>query len=285
MYQPRNGDRVLQLMEGAYDLHTHTLPDFFPRCLDDFELLRQADQYGMAGVMLKNHLDPTVARSILVNSQGFKAKAYGSAVMNLTIGGVNPIAAQRYLEMGAKIIWMPTLHSRNQMEYHNFDDKLRHPGIRLLDEEGNLKPEVYEVLELVKKYDAAVATGHISLGESVAVCTAARERGIKTILTHPDWACTTIPLEIQKMLVSKGVIVEKLWFDVGVNLVSASYMAQTIKELGPENCFLATDRGQLGKEYPAEGLMMFMDAMLDEGLTYDQVRYMTHDNPAKIVGA
>ena len=51
-------------------------------------------------------------------------------------------------------------------------------------------------------------------------------------------------------------------------------MAQTIKELGPENCFLATDRGQAGLEYPAEGLMMFMDAMLDEGLTYEQVYYI-----------
>ena len=53
MYQPRNQEKVLRLMEGAYDLHTHTSPDFFPRALDDFELLRQADQYGMAGVMLK----------------------------------------------------------------------------------------------------------------------------------------------------------------------------------------------------------------------------------------
>lgn len=144
---------------------------------------------------------------------------------------------------------------------------------------------MYEVLELVKEYDAAVAHRPYQPGGIRCGRTAAGSGGIKTILTHPDWACTTIPLEIQKMLVSKGVIVEKLWFDVGVNLVSASYMAQTIKELGPENCFPATDRGQLGKEYPAEGLMMFMDAMLDEGLTYDQVRYMTHDNPAKIVGA
>ncbi len=79
-------------------------------------------------VMLKNHLDPTPARAILVNSQGFKAKAYGSAVMNLTIGGVNPIAIQRYLELGAKIIWMPTIHSRNQIEYSRIDDRSAAPG-------------------------------------------------------------------------------------------------------------------------------------------------------------
>ncbi|WP_276948622.1 DUF6282 family protein [Enterocloster lavalensis] len=284
MYQLQNKEKVLRLMEGAYDLHTHTAPDFFPRALDDFKLMEQADRYKMAGVMLKNHLDPTPARAILANTQGYKAKAYGSAVMNLSIGGLNPIAAQKYLELGAKIIWMPTIHSRNQIEYSKIDNKIQSAGIRLLDDNGYLKPEVLEILDLIKEYKATVATGHISIGESIAVCTAARERGIKTILTHPDWACTMIPIEIQKLLVSKGVIVEKLWFDVGLNLISAEYMAQTIKELGPENCFMATDRGQAGMEFPAEGLMMFMDAMLEQGLSYEQVYCMTHENPAKIIG-
>ena len=283
MYQPRN-EQVLKLMEGAYDLHTHTSPDFFPRSLDDFELMRQADEYKMAGVMLKNHLDPTPARAHLVNSMGYKAKAYGSAVMNLSVGGLNPIAAQKSLELGAKIIWMPTNHTRNHNENSKIDGKLNHPDIRLLDDEGNLKPEVYDILDLVKEYGAAVATGHISIGESIAVCTAARERGIKTILTHPDWACTMVPIEIQKLLVMKGVIVEKLWFDVGLNLITAEYMAQTIKELGPENCFMATDRGQKGLEFPAEGLMMFMDAMLDCGFSAEEVHRMTHENPEKVIG-
>lgn len=278
-----NEEKAMRLMEGAYDLHTHTAPDFFPRSLDDFELLRQADRYGMAGVMLKNHLDPTPARAILVNSMGYKARAYGSAVLNLSVGGLNPIAAWKYLELGARIIWMPTIHARNQIEYSKIDANLKHPGIRLLDEEGNLKPQVLEILDLIQEYGAAVATGHISIGESIAVCTAARERGIKTILTHPDWACTTIPIEIQKMLVQKGVLMEKLWFDVGLNLVTAGYMARTIRELGPENCFMATDRGQAGMEFPAEGLLRFIDAMMDEGLSFEEIHRMTHENPAGIV--
>lgn len=286
MYQPKHEKEVFSLLKGAYDLHTHTSPDFGPRSLNDQQLLQQADEYGMAGVMLKNHLDPTPARAILANMLGgHKAKAYGSIVMNLTVGGLNPVAARYYLKLGAKILWMPTVHARNQIEYFGSDSMARHPGIRLLDEDGNLKPEVLEVLDLVKEYDAAVATGHISIGESVAVCTAARERGIKTILTHPDWACTTVPVEIQKSLVDKGVMVEKLWFDIGLNHITAEYMAQTIRDLGTENCFMATDRGQAGKEYPVEGMMMFMDAMLDQGFSYEEIHRMTHENPAKVVGA
>lgn len=285
MYQPRH-DVVLQLMHGAYDLHTHTAPDFYPRCVNDKEILEQADAYGMAGVMLKNHLDPTPARASLANETGnHKVKAYGGIVMNLSVGGLNPIAAHCALDLGAKVVWMPTVHARNQIEYVRLDKFANgKPGIRLLDEEGNLKAEVLEILELVKQYDAAVATGHISIGESIAVCTAAREMGIRTVLTHPDWACTTVPIEIQKRLVGMGVIVEKLWFDVGLNHVTSAYIAQTIRDLGVSNCYLSTDRGQKNYEYPVEGLMMFMDAMLDEGFSEDEVRTLTHDTPSRVIG-
>ena len=285
MYQTKH-EEVLELLRGAYDLHTHTAPDFYPRCLNDEELLDQAEQYGLSGVMLKNHLDPTPARAILANEIGKrKVKAYGGIVMNLSVGGLNPVAAHCALDLGAKVVWMPTVHARNQIEYVRLDKFSEgKPGIRLLDEEGNLKPEVLEILELVKSYNATVATGHISLGESVAVCTAARKMGIKTVLTHPDWACTTIPVEIQKKLVDMGVIVEKLWFDVGLNHVTAAYMAQTIRDLGVENCYLATDRGQKNFEYPVEALMMFMDAMLDEGFSKEEVRIMTHDVPERVIG-
>ena len=222
MYTPKHKNEVLELMKGAYDLHTHTSPDFGVRALNDRELLEQADAYGMAGVMLKNHLDPTPARAILANTSGqYTAKAYGSAVLNLSIGGLNPLAVKYYLKLGAKIIWMPTLHARNQIEYFGRDPFANHPGIRLLDENGDLKPEVLEILDLIKEYDATVATGHISIGESIAVCNAARERGVRTVLTHPDWTCTTVPADVQTQLVKKGVILEKLWFDIGINHVTA----------------------------------------------------------------
>ena len=235
--------------------------------------------------MLKNHLDPTPARAILANTSGqYTAKAYGSAVLNLSIGGLNPLAVKYYLKLGAKIIWMPTLHARNQIEYFGRDPFANHPGIRLLDENGDLKPEVLEILDLIKEYDATIATGHISIGESIAVCNAARERGVRTVLTHPDWTCTTVPADVQTQLVKKGVILEKLWFDIGINHVTAEYMAQTIRDAGVENCFMATDRGQSGKEYPVEGLMMFMDAMLDCGFSVEEIHIMTHENPERVLG-
>ena len=51
-----------------------------------------------------------------------------------------------------------------------------------------------------------------------------------------------------------------------------------------EDCYLATDRGQKNFEYPVEALMMFMDAMLDEGFSKEEVRIMTHDVPERVIG-
>lgn len=284
MYNPRHKE-IVNLIEGAYDLHTHTSPDLYPRELNDITLLQEADQYKMKGVMLKNHFDPTPARAELLNQSGrFKAKAYGSAVLNYTVGGLNIMAVETYLKLGAKIIWMPTVHARNQIEYKRLDPiSGKRPGIRLLDEDGNIKEDVLEILSLIKQYDATVATGHISIGESIAVCVAAREMGIKTVLTHPDWGCTTIPIEIQKYLIEKGVIAEKLWFDVGINHVTTAYIAQTIRDLGVSNCYISTDRGQPGKELPPIGLQMFMDALMDEGFCDDEIRILTHAIPEKVI--
>ena len=285
MYQPQH-EAVLELMAGAYDLHTHTAPDTLPRIVNDFELTAMANDYGMAGVMLKNHSGSTAARAALVNSCGkFNTKAYGSIVLNSSVGGLNPQAVETSLRLGAKMVWMPTIQAHNHIEYvAAVGGKQAASGIRVLNEDGTLKPEVYEILELIKQYGAVVATGHISLGESAAVIYAACDMGVKCVLTHPDWNCTSLPIEVQKAFVKKGAMVEKLWLDIGHNLVSTDYMALTIRELGAENVFLSTDRGQIRAEYPVEGLMMFMDAMLDRGFNHRQVYIMTHDNPACLIG-
>lgn len=283
MYQPEH-EETLELMRGAYDLHMHPLPDVAQRSLTDFEAMEEANHLGMAGILIKNHLDPTAARARLMNATGrYNTRAYGGTVLNLSVGGLNPMAVRYSLKMGAKVIWMPTLHARNQVFYNNAEKIPVEQGIFLLGEDGHLKPEVLEIIDLIAEAGAVLATGHISMDESIAVCQAARERGVRTVLTHPDWGGTFIPVGIQKEFAGMGVFVEKLWFDVGLDLVDARYMANTMREVGFEHCFLSTDRGQPGKEHPAEGLMMFIDALLDCGLTRDEVFTMTHTVPHKLL--
>lgn len=283
MYKPRHQE-VTKLLVGAYDLHTHPAPDVIPRSVDDSTLVRIASEAGMAGVLLKNHHEPTAARAILANAGGNSTKAYGAIVLNASVGGLNPYAVETSLKMGARIVWMPTVDARNQKVYSRaFSGAGSDMGIYLLSETGELLPEVYDILHLIKEHGATVATGHISMPETVALIEATVQLGVRSVLTHPDWDCTTLPIALQKELAGKGAMVEKLWLEIGRNLITAAYIAATIRELGAEHVYMATDRGQAGAEMPTEAMMMFMDAMLDCGLTYNEICTMTHENPAAIL--
>lgn len=85
-------DQARALLQGSYDLHIHPIPSHVPRLLDDFEVLAQAEEAGMAGVLLKNHYEPTGARPFWP-TDGERAsglKAYGAAVLNWPLGGRIP---------------------------------------------------------------------------------------------------------------------------------------------------------------------------------------------------
>ena len=70
-------DAATALMRGAYDLHIHTKPSHFQRLVGDFELMRQAEAYEMAGVMIKSHYEPTEARAALINQSAYKGLRRG----------------------------------------------------------------------------------------------------------------------------------------------------------------------------------------------------------------
>ena len=161
--------KALELLHNAYDLHTHTNPSHFPRALDDFQMLQEAGEAGMAGVLLKSHYEPTAARAKIVNLySGSTAKAYGGLALNWPVGGLNPYAAESALKMGASIIWMPTRDAQNCLRHGNMEgDFFRRRGITILDEAGYLKDSVYEIMDIVKKHNACLATGHLSARESV----------------------------------------------------------------------------------------------------------------------
>ena len=44
-----------ELLERRVDLHIHAGPDLFPRPLDEIDVVRQAKEVGMRGVLPKSH--------------------------------------------------------------------------------------------------------------------------------------------------------------------------------------------------------------------------------------
>ena len=278
-------EKVLKLMEGATDAHIHSFPSHFERYADDYQLLKEADEYKMAGIVIKNHYEPTSSRCLLLNNMGLtKAKAYGGIVLNNSVGGLNPDAVESSARLGARIVWMPTADSLNVYIFDGvWDAFTKGERITVLGEDGKLKPEVHEIIDIAKNYGMTVATGHISPKESFEVCKAARAKNVKTVLTHPEYPATRIDAAGQKEFADMGVYIEKLWYNVGNGIVTAEYMADTIKQVGAANCHMATDRGQKSKESPVRGMQLFIKAMLENGISEDDVYLMIHENAERVV--
>jgi len=136
----REREKAYELIQGGYDLHTHPLPSHVERALDDFALLREADELGMAGVMIKNHYESTSARAEMANRrvETRSARAYGSVTLNRPAGGLNPYAVESSLRMGGRMVWMPTRDSANSLQFGDMEgDFFPVPVFRYLTEREN----------------------------------------------------------------------------------------------------------------------------------------------------
>lgn len=279
-------ERAQALLAGAYDLHMHAAPSPFNRLLDDFALVDEAGQAGMAGIMLKSHYESTAARAQLVNRHSdSSAVAYGGIVLNWPVGGLNPYAVENALKRDAKIVWMPTRDSQNSLYAGDMPgDFFSRKGITILDEDGALKPVVFEIMDIVKKYGAALATGHLSPEESVLLCREGVRRGVRMVLTHPEFDRTVVDPQTQKELAGAGVWVEKCWYNIAEGNCAAQELAEHIRIVGAEHCFMCTDRGQWNREHPVEAMLRFISILLEQGISEEEVTSMLQDVPAKVLG-
>lgn len=279
MNQPLR-DTAARLLEGAYDLHVHTGLDYRPRSVDDIELLQQADEYNMAGVLIKNHYEPTQARAFLANRYGnSKAVAYGSIVLNSTVGGLNPYAVENSLRQGAKMVWMPTMDSvlcAGLKLGQQFDNR---KAISLYDSGGKIHKEVYEILDLVKQYDVYIASGHMGAAETLDFCRLALSLGVKVIMTHPDWVRSPIPVETQTEMAEAGVLVEKVfWY------CSPEEICRSARQVGVTRTFVVTDRGQADQDTPTQCLLRYVEEMLVCGMTEKEIQILICEVPRRIIG-
>jgi len=286
-----------ELLQGAIDLHQHAAPSLFERVTDDVGLAAEARARGMRGVLLKAHEQDTTGRAALVRRQVSGIEAYGGIVLNHHTGGLNPAAVDNSIKLGARMIWMPTLSAQHHIDHFGGSHfgkamkgrtETRTParGIGVLDGAGVLVPAAREILDLIADAGICLSTGHLSPREIMALVRAARRAGVTRILvTHPDLTLTGLTVEDQKALAAEGAVLEK---DIIVMMpawqsLSLEQMTKSIREIGPQHCVLATDFGQLHHPMPPEGLRMFVQMLLEQGIGPDEIRTMIVDNPARLL--
>jgi len=287
----------LEIMQGAIDMHIHSSPSLFPRLVDHVEAAEGAKALGLKAVVLKEHHGYTSDRMYFVRKLVSGIDVYGGVVLNNAVGGINPFAAEAAIELGAKIVWFPTLSAKNHLDQmggpgfgksmqQKSKKKMVEKPITVLDEKGRLIPEVYEVIDLVAAHDIMLATGHLSIPEVRPLIKAAKERGVKRLyLNHPEYIINAT-IEEQKELAREGVYIEHLaifMFPMWPTKWGIDGIVQMIKEVGPEKTVLATDLGQVHNPPPAEGLRMFIRVLLEKGIPKEHLKMMVQDNPSYLL--
>ena len=285
--------KALELIKGSIDIHIHTGPDIFPRSVNDIEAARQAKEAGMRAILIKNHLFPTTERARIA-SESVDFPVLGSISLNYAVGGLNPHAVESAIKLGAKEVWMPTLHSAQfvsgAMSVPAMAKELPKgiKGISILDPSGELLPEVLEILDIVAKNDVILGTGHISKLEAMRLLDAAKNVGIKkTLLTHPMTDFLDYEVDEMRTAVKKGALLECDWIVCTPqfkNPIPPSRIADVIKEIGAEFCVMATDGGQKINPPPVKMFEQFIYEMLRNGISEDGISIMISDNPAKLLG-
>ena len=289
-----NKVRAKELIEGSIDFHIHTGPDVFPRLVNDIEAAKQAKEAKMKAILLKNHVTGTGDRAQIA-SQVVGFPVFGGIALNLPVGGVNPQAVEMALRMGAKEVWMPTIHAAHYLkEVDNvpmFAKLLKSgiKGINLLNQDGSLTNGVREVLALIAQYDGIMATGHISIQEAMALVPEAKKMGVKKIVvTHPLSPMENYSIGDMKEILARGAtMLEHVVNDIThqmKNPIPASKIAEAIKALGPETAIMSTDSGQVINPAPVCSMENFIREMLDHGIPEKDIMLMTRDNPAGMLG-
>lgn len=295
-------DRAWEAIAGAYDLQVHVEPDLAPRRTDDLALARDFLGRGLAGFVLKSHYAPTAERAKVVTAAVPGIEAFGAVCLNHGVGGINPVAVDIAGRSGARIVWLPTVDSRNEwsgehpvmakppvwlqikrdMEARNL---IKSP-VDVFDSDGRPLPALLDCFAAVVEHNMVLATGHLSRSEINQVVPLAFGHGVKrVIITHPEFPSQNLSPSDQQALAEQGAYLEHCFTTPYTGKCTWESVFEGIAAAGVEQTIISTDLGQVANPPVAEGLAAFAQMLLENGWDERDVKTMTVGNPSKLIAA
>jgi uncharacterized protein DUF6282 len=289
-------------LEGAIDVHVHAAPELFPRIGDAVDFATAARDAGMAGLVFKAHHEPTVTRAYYTSLAVPDIAVFGGVVLNEFVGGINPTAAAAALHQGARIVWGPTMHARRHVEafgegtygvgHMTVPSELASAGLSVRDAAGNLLDEMREIIELAKRFDATIATGHLGEDDVRALAVACEQTGTRCLLTHVYFLDKSEKFLLD--MAKHGVLFE---VSASVSFPLEHYLlrnhgggmqleavAELVSAVGAANVVISSDCGQIHNSTPAEALRSFLNALKAVGVSEDDIHTMIRETPRKVLG-
>ncbi|MCA0963066.1 DUF6282 family protein [Salipiger bermudensis] len=291
-------DRISEILTGAVDPHVHSGPSIAQRAIDHLDLVKGLSEAGFAAVVTKDHdyAGTMTAALIRAHHPDLTTQIFSSIVLNNVVGGFNAFAVEHCAATDGRIVWLPTLAAENHLQWANATGtvhpastaKIRPAQAIPLFEDGKLRPEVLDVLDVVAATGMALASGHIHASETRIVFEEARKRGIeRLIFTHPE-DIVGATVEDMKAIADMGAYLEHslAYFVEGSKFRNRTNeeLREFIDHVGPERTILCSDMGQLGNMLPLEGMRGGVAICIEQGYSDEQIHKMVATNAAEVIG-
>lgn len=276
-------------LHGVIDMHIHSAPDVRERKLDDLQIMEAAIERGVRAVVIKSHMVPTMDRATLINRIAGEKYGdvpftmFGGITLNRSVGGLNPWAAEAACKLGAKVIWLPTMSAENHIQKGGKGSAVK------VTENGKIVEALKDVFQVAKDFDVVLATGHISDKECFVVAEAARAFGVKkVVVTHPEFWVVGMSLADQiKIVRDYDVLLERVYAQPiggGKYKNNLADNVEAVKAIGAARLIISTDGGQMQNPPWYETIAEYVDTLYDAGFSTEDIRQMTHTNPASLLG-
>jgi hypothetical protein len=274
-----------RLLKGALDLHFHMDP-WTPGATNGqagIAEVRVARARGMRGLVIKDHNEPTAPLAYHLRPEVPGLELYGGFVLNLPNGGVNPAGvefmATKIRGEPGRIVWMPAGDTAKEVRASKTPDG---PFVAV-SRDGELLPEVKQVIVIIAKHGLVIASGHILPEEALMVFREAKRQGVQhMIATHAFDLAGKMTVEQMQEAAKLGAFIE---FDFRNALEDGRMDA--IRKVGPEFCFLSEfwTKVSAPKEYGGlDGVGAFAEKMRAHGFTDKELDLLFKENPAKALG-
>ena len=274
-----------RLLDGAIDVHVHSLPDDRPRSIDALDVAKLARERKLRAIVLKNHYDSTAGLAFLVRKVVPDIEVFGGIALNLPVGGINAAAVEHMAALSGgwgRIVWMPTFDAENQVR----TSKENRPFVSVT-QNGELLPGVRDVIAVIAKRNLVLATGHSAPREALLILREAKRQGVqRMIVTHAMNTPVSMSLAEMQEAAGLGAYIEFVGGSLTAPDAEAriNRYAEAIRQIGPEFCILSSDLGQQGNALPPDGFGDFLVSLRRRGFTSQDVDRMAKQNPARLLG-
>jgi len=203
-------------------------------------------------------------------------------VLNYPAGGLNPAIVKVCIDLGGKLVWLPSVNASHYCTVMG-----RTGGIEVLDENGEVLPELLAIFEMIRDGNLILVLSHQSVYERFVLIKKAREMGLKKIvLSHPLGSVNRADPEQIAQMVEMGAYADVTYNTSFPNLYQKGDIKGTLKLfelIGFDKIVGGSECSQLGTVSPSVGMELFLRSLLLLGISKKDIRIMFDETPTRLL--